>query len=45
MIQNVGLLAYSKGTELFDNNKKFVFIIDEINRGEFSKYLENYFSA
>lgn len=37
MIQNVGLLAYSKGTELFDNNKKFVFIIDEINRGEISK--------
>lgn len=37
MIQNVGLLAYSKGTELFDSNKKFVFIIDEINRGEISK--------
>ena len=37
MIQNVGLLPYSKGTELFDSNKKFVFIIDEINRGEISK--------
>lgn len=37
MIQNVGLLAYSKGMELFDSNKKFVFIIDEINRGEISK--------
>lgn len=37
MIQNVGLLTYSKGTELFDSTKKFVFIIDEINRGEISK--------
>lgn len=37
MIQNVGLLTYSKGTELSDSNKKFVFIIDEINRGEISK--------
>lgn len=37
MIQNVGLLTYSKGTELSDCNKKFVFIIDEINRGEISK--------
>lgn len=37
MTQNVGLLTYSKGTELFDSNKKFVFIIDEINRGEISK--------
>lgn len=37
MIQNVGLLPYSKGAELSDSNKKFVFIIDEINRGEISK--------
>lgn len=37
MIQNVGLLVFSKGTELSNANKKFVFIIDEINRGELSK--------
>lgn len=37
MIQNIGLQTYSKGTELFDSNKKYVFIIDEINRGEISK--------
>ena len=37
MIQNVGLSQYSKGTISSDNNKKFVFIIDEINRGKISK--------
>ena len=38
-----GLKDYISPTEI-DTDKKFVFIIDEINRGEISKILGNYFS-
>ena len=33
----LGLKNYNKGSELAGNGKKFVFVIDEINRGEISK--------